>query len=86
MTRQEFDMFLLGAGWVCFVMAAFNLLSFKRRGASAFVLAGALALFGVGALLYRAGVEQWLLATLGVCVFVLLVADFAIRSAHGESR
>ncbi len=79
MTREEFDLFLLFAAGLCGVMAVINLLRRKKRGTSAFFLAGAFVAVGVTILLYRAQI-MWAVSLVGFVAFALLVGDFAVRS------
>jgi len=80
MTKADFDMFLLASAGLCVLMAVFNLVRFKKRGTSAYLLAGAFLSVGGALLLYRSDAEKWLVGLMGTIAFLFLVGDFAVRA------
>jgi hypothetical protein len=86
MTGAEVEPFLFFGSLICAIMAVVSGLRFKTRGVSAYIMAMAFLVLGGTMLLLRARAPQWMMITGCVALFLLLVADFAARSAHNANK
>lgn len=82
MTREEFDLFLLGSAGLCVLMSIFNIFRTRAKGISGYLLSGAFLSVGATLMLYRANSAQPLLFASGAIAFILLVADFMLRARN----
>ena len=86
MTGAELEPFLVIGSLICAAMAVISSLRHKSRGLSAYIMAAAFLVLGTTMLLLRAGASQWMLVTGCVVLVLLLIADFAVRSAHNSTK
>ena len=81
MTESEFRTFLAVAATVCAIIAALNLVRYKKRGISALLLASACLATGAAIWLYRLQQSMTVVGVASGIAFVFLVTDLVVRSA-----
>lgn len=82
MTRDEFDVFLLGGMILCGMMALVSLARARAKGASAWFQAAGFFAMGVALWLLRRRVGSGFIIAAFVVVGLALIADFVYRSAR----
>jgi hypothetical protein len=86
MNAADLDPFLNAGMGICGAMAVISAFRHKSRGVSAFIMAGAFVVLGLGMLMVKLRASVALLIATGIVLILLLGIDFAARSAHRENK